>query len=130
MAEYKRTIGVTETADDVLNLMVQQGHFSDAIDAAKFAMATAINAGAGKDRQVLTVEGVGTKWNVGSFDSDSHLRSLITALHPDTTQPYRLLEFLIDDGLRRISEHIASEGEFDVIALIDEAGTDPGAAAP
>ena len=130
MAEDKRTIGVTEAADDVLGLMVKQGHFSDGIDAAKFAMAIAINAGAGEGRQDLTVESAGTKWNVGSFDPGSQLRSLITALHPDTSQPYRLLEFLIDDGLRRVSEHIASEGELDVIALLDGATTDPGSPAP
>ena len=129
MAEDKRTIGVTETADEVIGLMVKQGHFADGIDAAKFAMAVAINASAGEGKQDLTVEGATTKWNVGSFDPDSQLRSLITALHPDTTQPYRLLEFLIDDGIRRVREHIASEGEFDVIALLDEAGTSPGASA-
>ena len=128
MAEDKKTIGVTEAADRVLAAMVEQGHFTDAIDAAKFAMAIAINSGAGEGKQDLTVEGATTKWNVGSFDSQ--LRSLIMALHPDTTEPYRLLEFLIDDGLHRVGEHIESVGELDVIALLDEAGNRPSAPAP
>ena len=128
MAEDKRTIGVTEAADGVLAVMVEQGHFSDAIDAAKFAMALAINSrGHAED---LTVEGTTTKWNVGSFDPDSQLRSLLDALYPDVDQPYRLLEFLIDDGLHRVSEHMESVGELDVIALLDEAGTHPSTAAP
>ena len=130
MAEDKRTIGVTEAADGVLAVMVEQGHFSDGIDAAKFAMALAINAGANADDRDLTVEGTTTKWNVGSFDPDSQLRSLIDALYPDVGQPYRLLEFLIDDGLHRVSEHMESVGELDVIALLDEAGSRPSAAAP
>ena len=130
MAEDKRTIGVTEAAEGVLDMMLEQGHFSDGIDAAKFAMGLAINAGAHADEGDLTVEGATTKWNVGSFDPDSQLRSLIDALYPDVDQPYRLLEFLIDDGLRRVSEHIGSIGELDVIALLDEAGSRSGAAAP
>ncbi len=118
MAEDKRTIGVTKAADAVLEIMVQQGHFVDGIDAAKFAMAVAINADAGIES--LSVEGTNTKWNVGSFDPDSQLRALLTALFPDTDEPYRLLEFLVDDGLQRIREHIESEGEFDVVAMLDE----------
>ena len=130
MAEDKRTIGVTEAADRVLAMMVEQGHFADGIDAAKFAMALAINAGASTDEEDLTVEGTNTKWNVGSFDPESQLRSLIDALYPNIDQPYRLLEFLIDDGLHRVSEHIESIGELDVIALLDQAGNRPSAPAP
>ena len=130
MAEDKRTIGVTEAADAVLAVAVEQGHFADGIDAAKFAMAIAINAGAGEGKPHLTAEGANTKWNVGSFDPDGQLRALLTDLHPDVNQPYRLLEFLIDDGLRRVGEHIASEGELDVVALLDWAKTDPGPPAP
>ena len=134
MAEDKRTIGVTEASDGVLAVMVEQGHFSDGIDAAKFAMAIAIAAGAGEGEGEgepnLTIEGAITKWNVGSFDPDGQLRALITALHSDVSQPYRLLEFLIDDGLRRVGEHIVPEGELDVIALLDGAKTDPGSPAP
>ena len=130
MAEDKRTIGVTDVADGVLAAMVEQGHFSDGIDAAKFAMALAINAGANADERNLAVEGTTTKWNVGSFDPESQLRSLIDALYPGVDQPYRLLEFLIDDGLHRVRKHMESVGELDVIELLDEASARPGATAP
>lgn len=128
MTDDKRTIGVTEAAGAVLDLMVDQGHFADGIDAAKFAMASAINAGAGNDD--FGVEGTSTKWNVGSFDPDGQLRSLLAALFPDTDQPYRLLEYLIDEGLRRIREHIDLEGEFDVVAMLDEAESSDDATVP
>ena len=131
MAEDKTTIGVTEAADRVLVRMVEKGHFKQGIDAAKFAMAVAINAGARKNDESLTVEGANTKWNVGSFDSDGQLRSLIAALHPDIDQPYRMLESLIDDGLRHVGKRMASSGDaLDIIGLLDEAGTDPNATAP
>ncbi len=42
--------------------------------------------------------------NGSSFDPDSQLRSLLDALYLDVDQPYRLLEFLIDDGFHRVSE--------------------------
>ena len=93
-------------------------------------MALAINAGANADEQDLLVEGTTTKWNVGSFDPDSQLRSLLDAFYPDVDQLYRLLEFLIDDGLHRVREHMESVGELDVIALLDEARTRPSATAP
>lgn len=128
MAEDKRTIGVTEAADAALELMVEQGHFADGIDAAKFAMAFAISAGAGNDD--LGVEGTSTKWNVGSFDPDGQLRSLLAALFPGSDRPYRLLEYLIDEGLRRIRGHIELEGEFDVIAMLDEAESPDDASVP
>ena len=122
-----RTIGAIKCDDGAQRLreMMTTGRDpgTSGIDAAKFAMALAINAGANSDERDLTVEGATTKWNVGSFDPDSQLRSLIDALYPDVDQPYRLLEFLIDDGLRRVSEHMESVGELDVIALLDEAGT-------
>ena len=130
MAEDKITIGVTEAADRVLAMMIEQGHFAEGIDAAKFAMALAINAGANSEERDFTVEGTTTKWNVGSFDSDGQLRSLIDALYPDIDQPYRLLEFLIDDGLQRVGEHIESIGELDIIALLDEAGNRHSRTAP
>ena len=131
MSEDKTTIGVTEAADRVLARIVDKGHFKNGIDAAKFAMAVAINAGAANDDESLTVEGTNTKWNIGSFDPDGHLRSLIAAIHPDMGQPYRILEALINDGIRHVGEHMASRGDaFDIIELLDEARTDPAEATP
>ena len=71
MAEDKRTIGVSEAADRVLADVVEQAHFSDGVDAATFAMAIAINAGACEGELNLIVEGANTKWNVGSFEAGS-----------------------------------------------------------
>lgn len=131
MSEDKTTIGVTEAADRVLARMVEKGHFKNGIDAAKFAMAVAINSGARNDKENLAIDGTNTKWNIGSFDADGHLRSLIAAIHPDVSQPYRMLEALIDDGLRHVGEHMAASGDaLNIIELLDEARTDPAAAAP
>ena len=61
-------------------------------------MAYAIKCGI---RQGAT-EGAGTKWNIGSVDSDGQLRTLIGALFPETGDPYRHIEFLMNEGLKRL----------------------------
>ena len=59
-------------------------------------MAHAIAEGVGRG----TAEGAGTVWHVGSFDSDGSLKAMIEALYPDELYPYRLVEHLINEGLR------------------------------
>jgi len=117
----RRTIGVTSAADAVLEQMIEQGHFSDGIDAAKFALGLAVHQGDGDGVEDTRVEGTNTKWNVGSFDHDGRLRSLIATLYGSDSDATGLIEFLIDAGLTRISQHIAEAGELDVVVLLDEA---------
>jgi hypothetical protein len=93
----KKTIGVTGSNERVLAALVSAGLFGSEVEAAKFAMAYAIDQGAERG----TAEGVGTKWNVGSVDSDGALRSVIQALFPEESQPYRLIEHFMNEGLRR-----------------------------
>lgn len=96
----KRTLGVTPSNEKVLTALASAGHFSTDIEAAKFAMAHAINCSVPRG----TTEGVGTKWNIGSFDNDGALKAVIEALHPEETNPYRLIEHLINEGLRLLDK--------------------------
>ena len=95
-ATDKKTIGVTKPNEQVLSALVAEGLFASEIEAAKFAMGHAIKVGVARG----TSEGTGTKWNVGSVDSDGALRAVIEALFPDEGQPYRLVEHLMNEGLR------------------------------
>ena len=52
----------------------------------------------------------GTKWNIGSVDTDQYLRNLIISLYPDVKTPYRTIEILMNKGLTSIGEIIDSEG--------------------
>ena len=92
----KKTIGITNSNERVLSSLVSEGLFASEIEAAKFAMAYAIEAGTARG----TTEGAGTKWNVGSVDSNGTLRAVIEALFPDESGPYRLVEHLMNEGLR------------------------------
>ena len=96
----KKTIGITGSNEHVLASLAAEGLFSSEIEAAKFAMAYAIETGIGRGM----TEGTGTKWNVGSVDSDGTLRAVIEALFPDEDQPYRLIEHLMNEGLRSLDK--------------------------
>ena len=96
----KRTVGVTSGNERVLSALVAEGLFASEIEAAKFAMAYAIEAGIPRG----TTEGAGTKWNVGSVDSDGTVKSVIEALYPEESQHYRLVEHLINEGLQLLDK--------------------------
>lgn len=96
MSNDKKTIGVVATYESVLAKLVSAGHFGSELEAAKFAMAFAISKG----EPVGNAEGAATKWNVGTVDGDASLRAVIESLYPGTTEPYRLIEYLINEGLR------------------------------
>lgn len=113
MSTDKKTIGLTPGARIVLEKLAQSGYFQDQMAAAKFAMSYAINAGLSG-----TVEGTDTTWNVGSFDSDGELRSIIPALCGETETPYRAVEQLMNLGLVAIGRRIEEARRIDLVDLM------------
>lgn len=99
MLADKKTIGITSLNAAPLADLMTRGRFATELDAAKFAMAHAISSG------VLPgiSEGTETKWNVGSVDPDGSLRSLLEALFPEMTEPYRAAEYLMNEGIRALA---------------------------
>lgn len=89
-------------------------YFNEQIDAAKFAMALAIEEGHDPDR----VNHVETVWNTGSFDPDGEIRDLIKALYPDVDQPYLALEYFINQGFRILDNHLEEKKDLDIPHLI------------
>lgn len=107
MATDKKTIGITKANAVPLANLVSAGRFGSELDAAKFAMAYAIKNGA----PVGSTEGAETKWNVGSVDPDGSMRDLLEALYPDTSEPYRLLEYLMNEGLKALAPSVTGAGD-------------------
>ena len=95
-ANDKKTVGITSATERGLGALVAEGLFGSEIEAAKFAMARAIDKGVERG----TAEGAETKWNVGSLDPDGTLKAVVQALYPEETMPYRLVEHLMNEGLR------------------------------
>lgn len=96
MSTDKRTIGVTSANERILAELVAAGHFGSELEAAKFAMAFATS----QDSPMGTAEGANTKWNVGTVDPDGSLKAVIEALYPSVVDPYRLVEHLMNQGLK------------------------------
>ncbi len=110
----KKTIGIRRDNNETLQRLLLDGQFNSELDAAKFAMAHAIKKGAEPGR----VDGIDTKWNVGSVDADGNLRTLLEAFYPDVNEPFRLMEFLMNKGL---SELAGSTGQkLDVYGILFE----------
>jgi len=107
MASDKKTIGITKANAAGLIQIVAAGHFGSELDAAKFAMAHAIKSGVASG----SADGAETKWNVGSVDPDGSMRSLLEALYPDASEPYRLAEHLINEGIAMLAARVASSGD-------------------
>ncbi len=94
MAEDKKTIGLTDANKTLMDQVVEKHGFKRDMDAAKFAFALAVSRGS----EPAPVEGVGTIWNVGSFDEGGDLKALIQNLFPNADAPYRALESLMNIG--------------------------------
>jgi hypothetical protein len=94
LAEDKKTIGLSDTNKAIMDRVVEKAGFKHDMDAAKFAFALAVNRG----YEPAAVEGVGTIWNVGSFDEGGDLKALVQNLYPNAEAPYRALESLMNIG--------------------------------
>jgi hypothetical protein len=111
MAEDRINIGLSIEASKIADKLEETGYFEDRLAIAKFALAYAIRNGLDADLADYRVgDGGGTKWNIGSVDSDKYLHSLILSLYPGTETPYRYIEALMNKGLLGIGEKIATEG--------------------
>jgi hypothetical protein len=102
MPEDKKTIGLSDTNKAIMDDLVEKLGFKLDMDAAKFAFALAVNRGA----EPTGVEGVGTIWNVGSFDEGGDLRALIQNLYPNVDTPYRALESLMNTGFSLLAAEL------------------------
>lgn len=112
MALDKKTIGITKANAATLIELERAGRFASELDAAKFAMAFAIRSGVAQG----STEGAETKWNAGSVDPDGSVRSLVEALCPDVTEPYRLVEHLMNEGIAMLKNELSGGADlYDVM---------------
>lgn len=115
MVTDKKTIGLTSDNRKIMNELWEKDVFNDQMDLAKFAMSVAINQGVIPNN---SSEGTETIWNVGSFDPEGEIKSVIKALYPDTVTPYRAMEYLFNQGFHIISEKM-NENNFEISDLLD-----------
>lgn len=112
MSEDKTTIGLTPENKDVMGEVIS--YFNEQRDAAKFAMAVAIESGQEPDQAGNTE----TVWNVGTFDPNGEFRNLIKALYPDVDQPYTVIEYFINQGFRILDNHLEDNTNIDILEFV------------
>lgn len=112
MIPDRRTIGLNPKSREVVEKIKM--YFMDQKDAAKFAMALAMN----EQLEPGTTEGADTTWNIGTFDPDGTVRQLIEALYPNVEGPYRAVEYFINAGFDIIASHLGSNSYLDLAALM------------
>jgi len=109
MESDKKTIGLTPANRKVVEKIEIQNWFTERIDMARFALALALD----KDIPPNNVENAETVWNVGSFDPDMEIKSVLKTLYPEYP-PYRLSEFYLNKGLEIIGKRMEEDPYLDI----------------
>jgi hypothetical protein len=105
MERDRESIGLTPETQAILAEIEEHGWFLEGQDVARFGMAYAIRA---KVPEGATA-GTETRWAAGNFDKTGEIRALLAALYPTSQTPVRLMEHLVNEGLRMIAERVRSD---------------------
>jgi hypothetical protein len=105
MERDRESIGLTQETQAILGEIEAQGWFLEGQDVARFCLAYAIRARAEEG----ATPGTETRWAAGNFDKTGEIRALLAALYPNCETPVRLMEHLVNEGLRMIAARIRSE---------------------
>ncbi len=105
MEKDRESIGLTHETQEMLNSIYEYGWFSEGQDVARFCMAYAIRQGCPEG----TTHNTHTRWAVGNFDKSGEIRALLSALYPACETPNRLMEHLVNVGLKEVHGRLEQE---------------------
>ena len=105
MERDRESIGLDAEAQAILADIEGHGWFLEGQDIARFCLAYAIRA---KVADGVT-SGTETRWAAGNFDKTGEIRALLAALYPACQTPVRLMEHLVNEGLRMVAARLRSE---------------------
>ena len=105
MERDRESVGLSSETQVLLAELEDCGWFLEGQDIARFCMAYAIRA---KVPEGATV-GTETRWAAGNFDKTGEIRALLAALYPACQTPVRLMEHLVNEGLRMVAARVRSE---------------------
>ena len=100
----RESIGLTTDGQRMLGVIEDKGWFLDGQDIARFCMAYAIKEHVPEG----ATNGTETRWAAGNFDKTGEIRSLLAALYPECSTPIRLMEHLVNEGLRLVNVRLIS----------------------
>ena len=106
-------IRITEQNDRFLTRLVSELNiFKDDKSAAMFAISFAIN----HDYDIAIDEGYTlsnptiNKWDANSIDNDGLFRLLVSIRHPNSDCPFRIIQGILDVGLKKMKEEAPENG--------------------
>lgn len=105
MDHDRESIGLTSETQTMLAEVEAKGWFPEGQDIARFCLAYAIRARVPDG----ATSGTETRWAAGNFDKTGEIRSILAALYPACGTPVRLMEHLVNEGMRMIVARIRSE---------------------
>jgi hypothetical protein len=105
MERDRESVGLTPESQAILAEIEEKGWFLEGQDIARFCMSYAIRAKVPDG----STTGTETRWAAGNFDKTGEIRSLLSALYPACQTPVRLMEHLVNEGLKKIATRIRSE---------------------
>lgn len=105
MERDRESIGLTADTQRILADLEARGWFSEGQDIARFCLAYAIRANVREG----TTAGTETRWAAGNFDKTGEIRALLSVLYPACSTPVRLMEHLVNEGLRMLAVRVQSD---------------------
>ena len=103
-------VGLSERSKFVLDEMVSDGHFKDALSGYRMAISFAIYKNIEFIQHSVNRPG-GHMYLISQLDPDGCLGLLIDEIHPQlSSEKYRSLEKLADLGLPKLRDYLATSG--------------------
>lgn len=100
----RKQIGLTEDGKAAVAMLTERlGWFAEAQEASRFALGYAVREGVEEGSVTGSLE---TRWSADGFDPTGEIRTVLRAAYSENTTPVRLMEHLIDEGLRRITAQV------------------------
>lgn len=114
MEHDRESIGLTSETQAMLAEVETKGWFPEGQDIARFCLAYAVRAKVPEG----STSGTETRWAAGNFDKTGEIRSILAALYPACETPVRLMEHLVNEGLRMVVARIRA-GDIGPSELMD-----------
>jgi hypothetical protein len=103
--EDRDTVGLTAESQVLLQEIEARNWFRDGQDIARFCLGFAVRA---KVPGGLT-SNTDTRWSAGNFDKTGEMRALLAVLYPEAAMPVRLMEHLVNEGLKLVAAKVRSD---------------------
>jgi hypothetical protein len=106
MERDRDTIGLSPENAERLKEIEARGWFQERQEIALFCMSYALRANVAEGQ----ISGTETRWAAGNFDRTGEIRGLLSVFYPTCKFPVRLMEYLVNEGIRLVWERLKSPG--------------------